>query len=349
MTSALLAMLLCLPLLLALIVTRALLTRSLPTPLRRLFVSASTAGSSSPVLVSSSGPCRVLVVGGSFAGLTFCRELLHRLPVSSGAVASRVSVTLVEPRLWFEYTPGVLRALVRPSHHAALLTDISDTALVRDARFEHVQGVCAALSDRAALVSEAGQAGDGHWLPFDYCVLALGSGYSEHIKQRDTTTTTATDTAAGDANQPIHPQQQQQQKKAAAADGLSHQPTADSSPVLLAAPVLSDAAKSAQQHTTSPVPPFCSSAPTKAQRRSALLSVHSALQASEEVHIVGAGLVGVVSSPRPRPRPRPRARTSALVLARSTALCSRARADDMIVSDIVRRCLLCRVSLGVGG
>ena len=274
-TSLVLCALLCLPVLVVLLLVRSLLHPQ--SVLSRFVPSSLSSFSRASVSSSSSSPPRVLVVGGSFAGLTFCRELLHRLPA-----ATTVAVTLVEPRQWFEYTPGILRAVVRPSHHPSILTAISDTSAARDTRWRHVQAVCAALTSNAALIVLEG--GEERWEPFDYCVLAVGSGYSEHIKQHDTSVTQRAISTAGTS----------------AADS-KQQPT---NGALLDVPVLAEpccSAAGAASHaltgthsSSSPMCPCPSSAPTMPQRLAALSSVHSALQASQEVLIVGAGLVGVV-------------------------------------------------------
>ncbi len=60
----------------------------------------------------------VVVVGASFAGLAVARQLLadgHDKPCR---------VTVVEPRDYFEYTPGVLRAFVSPGKAEALLVPL---------------------------------------------------------------------------------------------------------------------------------------------------------------------------------------------------------------------------------
>merc|ERR1712048_1483584 len=55
------------------------------------------------------GQRRVLIIGGSFAGLCCARDLKdHYL------------VTIVDAKEFFEYTPGVLRAYVKPKHLDAL-------------------------------------------------------------------------------------------------------------------------------------------------------------------------------------------------------------------------------------
>jgi hypothetical protein len=56
-------------------------------------------------------PLRVCVAGGSFGGLTLARLL---------AADPRFAVTVVEPKAYCEYTPGVMRAVVNPGHLQAL-------------------------------------------------------------------------------------------------------------------------------------------------------------------------------------------------------------------------------------
>ena len=48
---------------------------------------------------------RVLVVGGSFSGGFVARDLKKHF-----------HVTVVDAKEYFEYTPGVLRAFVKPAH-----------------------------------------------------------------------------------------------------------------------------------------------------------------------------------------------------------------------------------------
>jgi NADPH-dependent 2,4-dienoyl-CoA reductase/sulfur reductase-like enzyme len=61
-------------------------------------------------------PARVVVVGASFAGLALTRQLL-----ASGAPCD---VTVVEPKDYFEYTPGVLRCFVAPEKAEGLLVPL---------------------------------------------------------------------------------------------------------------------------------------------------------------------------------------------------------------------------------
>lgn len=61
-------------------------------------------------------PARVVVAGASFAGLALTRQLL----LDDGLC----DVTVVEPRDFFEYTPGVLRCFVAPGKAAGLLVPL---------------------------------------------------------------------------------------------------------------------------------------------------------------------------------------------------------------------------------
>ncbi|KAF4648652.1 hypothetical protein FOZ61_002369, partial [Perkinsus olseni] len=52
---------------------------------------------------------RALVIGGGFSGMFAANEL-----------KGRFDVTLVDAKEYFEYTPGILRAYVKPGHYDAL-------------------------------------------------------------------------------------------------------------------------------------------------------------------------------------------------------------------------------------
>ena len=73
-------------------------------------------------------PKRVAVVGGGFAGLTAARNL---------ASHAGVEVLLCDQRSYFEYTPGILRAWVKPETHQRLVNPISKL-LPRNAQFQRV-------------------------------------------------------------------------------------------------------------------------------------------------------------------------------------------------------------------
>ena len=138
----------------------------------------------------------VLVVGGSFAGLSCCARLLSAVGADS---AQSVRVTLVEPRDYFEYTPGILRALVRPAHYGQLVTPSSGLGLATDPRFTHRRAVVtdidvqrrrvrlAAGASSPAAAERGGEEKEEQeelWLPYDFAVLATGSSYAQDIKPR---------------------------------------------------------------------------------------------------------------------------------------------------------------------
>ena len=81
---------------------------------------------------------RVAVLGGGFAGLTAARTL---------AKDKSVEVLLVDQRQYFEYTPGILRAWVKPKEHRALVNPIAHLLRSKRARFERVPKGCTALLD----------------------------------------------------------------------------------------------------------------------------------------------------------------------------------------------------------
>jgi len=63
---------------------------------------------------------RVLVIGGSFSGLCVARDL-----------KSHFMVTIVDAKEFFEYTPGVLRAYVKPAHLDALTFNVQPVIEVK--------------------------------------------------------------------------------------------------------------------------------------------------------------------------------------------------------------------------
>ena len=134
-------------------------------------------GEDAAAAAAEDAECRVVVVGGGFAGLTLCRLLL-----SSPHRPRRLSVSLVEPRDYFEYTPGILRALVRPSHHPTLMSRIDHLPLTRAPGFTHVRAVASSVSLSERLVVAGEQR-----LPFDFVVLAAGSAYDAELKPLDLT------------------------------------------------------------------------------------------------------------------------------------------------------------------
>jgi NADH dehydrogenase FAD-containing subunit len=80
-------------------------------------VSTSSSSASDPP------PASVIIVGASFAGLAAARTLLH---ARHGKDKRPLRVTLIEPRDYFEYTPGILRAFVAPEHAEGLCVPLEE-------------------------------------------------------------------------------------------------------------------------------------------------------------------------------------------------------------------------------
>ena len=107
----------------------------------------------------------VVIVGGSFAGLQALRDLCD---------CGDFDVTLVEPKEYYEYTPGVLRCYVQPSR-------LSDglTAPLPSQRSRVVRAVAVSLdvSARELRVRHVGAEAAESVLQFDHCIIATGASY----------------------------------------------------------------------------------------------------------------------------------------------------------------------------
>ena len=79
-------------------------------------------------------PTRVAVLGGGFAGLTAARVLSSH---------PGTEVLLVDQRDYFEYTPGILRAWVKPDVHRGLVNPIRRLLRSKRATFRRVPPGCA--------------------------------------------------------------------------------------------------------------------------------------------------------------------------------------------------------------
>jgi len=109
---------------------------------------------------------RVLIIGGSFAGLCVARDLKdHYL------------VTIVDAKEFFEYTPGVLRAYVKPKHLDALTFTLYP---VIEGRMgcKFVWGEVTELNgaDRTCTVKPM-FADESEVIDFDFCVIAAGCNF----------------------------------------------------------------------------------------------------------------------------------------------------------------------------
>lgn len=118
-------------------------------------------GSSAPAR-----PFRVVIVGGSFAGLATARHL----------VGSSCEVRVVEPKDFFEYAPGLPHLLAGSGAETALLSPMRRVL----GSATHVQGRVASIGESSVTVrSESEELTE---LPFDALVLASGVAYTSPIR-----------------------------------------------------------------------------------------------------------------------------------------------------------------------
>eukprot|EP00931_Biecheleriopsis_adriatica_P022904 TRINITY_DN14591_c0_g1_i1.p1 TRINITY_DN14591_c0_g1~~TRINITY_DN14591_c0_g1_i1.p1 ORF type:complete len:457 (-),score=93.78 TRINITY_DN14591_c0_g1_i1:180-1550(-) len=117
-----------------------------------------------------SKPC-VLVIGGQFSG-TFCaRELKNDF-----------DVTLVDAKEYMEYTPGILRAYVKPSHFDALSFALEPVLVRMGVNF--IAGEVKSLDhDGQQVVADILQLGGSLTRRgFDYCIICAGCNFGPFQK-----------------------------------------------------------------------------------------------------------------------------------------------------------------------
>merc|ERR1719217_963496 len=109
---------------------------------------------------------RVLIIGGSFAG-SFCAKDLKK----------HFHVTVVDAKEYFEYTPGILRAYVKPAHFDAL-TFTLQPVLERKTGVKFIWGEVKELNgeNKTALVQPI-YAKDQETIGFDYCIICAGCNF----------------------------------------------------------------------------------------------------------------------------------------------------------------------------
>jgi len=110
---------------------------------------------------------RVLIIGGGFSGLVAARDL-----------AGRFNVTVIDAKEFFEYTPGVLRAYVKPSHLDALTFMLQPT--VEDKLgCKFIWGEVKALDGKALTATVKPMfSSKTETISFDYCIIASGCNFN---------------------------------------------------------------------------------------------------------------------------------------------------------------------------
>lgn len=105
---------------------------------------------------------RVVVIGGGFAGTCVAQQLQRYF-----------SVTLIDSKSYFEFTPGILRTIVEPKHWESIR--VLHRQYLRHARI--IVGVVTSVS--------AGEVCAGRQkIPFDYLAICSGSSYNSPIKEQ---------------------------------------------------------------------------------------------------------------------------------------------------------------------
>lgn len=109
---------------------------------------------------------RLLVVGCGPAGLAAVRELQRSF-----------DVTVVEPRDYFEYTPGVLRTLGEPEHLDVVQVDLRRALEGMDV--ELVKGKVTRMDAKSATISKIADGSTTFSLDFDFALITAGSVYQK--------------------------------------------------------------------------------------------------------------------------------------------------------------------------
>mmetsp|Transcript_27692 Transcript_27692/g.79540 ORF Transcript_27692/g.79540 Transcript_27692/m.79540 type:complete len:450 (-) Transcript_27692:74-1423(-) len=111
------------------------------------------------------GKSKVLVIGGQFSG-TFCARELKK----------RFHVTVVDAKEYFEYTPGVLRAFVKPCHLDAL-TFTLQPVLERKTGVKFIWGEVLSLDGDNKIAHVKTMFAGMDDIAYDYCIICAGCNF----------------------------------------------------------------------------------------------------------------------------------------------------------------------------
>jgi len=114
---------------------------------------------------------RVLIIGGGFAGLSCARDLRDEF-----------LATIVDAKEFFEYTPGVLRAYVKPKHLDAL-TFTLQPVIEEKMGCKYIWGEVTELNGpkRTATIKPMFTQ-DTEVIDFDFCIIAAGCNFGPFHK-----------------------------------------------------------------------------------------------------------------------------------------------------------------------
>lgn len=106
---------------------------------------------------------KIVIIGGGFAGAYAAKHL-----------EKDFEVTLIDTKDYFEFTPSVLRALVKPSHVKKI--QVMHTHYLKNATV--LRGTVKTVNSTYVLF-------DHKKLPFDYLLICSGSRYNKPFKQKN--------------------------------------------------------------------------------------------------------------------------------------------------------------------
>lgn len=119
---------------------------------------------------------KIIVVGGGFAGRAAVRELQHKHG------SNKLSITVIDRKPFFEFTPATLRCMVHPDHLQHVTTSQSQPSV------HFVHGIAKSLSNTGVTVirnnkvhGDYSSSSNDIVLPFDYCIWATGATYAAPI------------------------------------------------------------------------------------------------------------------------------------------------------------------------
>lgn len=111
---------------------------------------------------------KVVVLGGGFAGLYCCRSLSSN---------KSIEVVLVDPKKYFEYTPGILRAFVCPEKEMETLCQKLNFSKFRNVTHLQAKALKVNASKNEVDLELVNPCSKGT-IPYDFLIAATGSAYS---------------------------------------------------------------------------------------------------------------------------------------------------------------------------